>query len=354
MTNESAWHLHDIVTAVPPQSLTPEQSAEQMQLAYTDDRIAKRVRRMMRLAGIKRRYLAALDHQDPAAPLFQPAGVQPSGPGMGARGDAFLVSAGKLMRELTGKLPADSLAALGALITVSCTHASSPGIERPLLTQSAIPPNVSRWHLGFMGCSAGLAALRLIHSLQLPATALAVTCELSSLQFQYSDDPEQMTANMLFADGAAAVYASRSPGPIRIVAAESIALVETADQMRWWADNHGLKLALSPELPDTLGKHLPAAVDAFLDRAGATRADIKHWLIHPGGPQILAAAAESLGLPDNALDLSIQTLREFGNMSSSTILFIIGAHRAAQTRGRALAAAFGPGLTIELVLLDFC
>jgi predicted naringenin-chalcone synthase len=122
--------------------------------------------------------------------------------------------------------------------------------------------------------------------------------------------------------------------------------------MLWLAGDHGLELRLSPELPDTLGGVLPAIVRDFLRPHGLRSADVSHWLVHPGGPQILERTAEALRLPAQALDLSRSILREFGNMSSPTILFIMQALFRQEAGGVAVALAFGPGLTIEMVLLD--
>src|SRR5262249_38275604 len=153
--------------------------------------------------------------------------------------------------------------------------------------------------------------------------ALVVACELSSVHFQYTDELDQMTANVLFSDGAAAILVGPAPSAVRIVAARSIALPKFADQMVWFAADSGLRLRLSQDLPDTLAAHLPAAVDTFLRDNGLTSRDIKHWLVHPGGPQILDAVEKTLALPTDALRHSRDVFREFGNMSSPTILFIM-------------------------------
>jgi predicted naringenin-chalcone synthase len=121
--------------------------------------------------------------------------------------------------------------------------------------------------------------------------------------------------------------------------------------MVWFAGDHGLQLRLSQDLPETLGAHLRPAIAGVLRRHGASIDEVQHWLVHPGGPQILDCAAESLGLDAQALDLSRDILRQFGNMSSPTIFFIL--KRLIEARGTGLvgALAFGPGLTIEVVLL---
>jgi predicted naringenin-chalcone synthase len=323
---------------------------------YPDERTRVLLRRLVRRTGVQRRALAALQFQQDGAglaSLYQPNAAQPNGPGMGARSRCFDQAAPGLVLEAVRGLGAVDLAAVETLVTVSCTSASSPGLEQSLLAQTALRSSVDRWHLGFMGCSAGLAALRLAHQLApRGGVALLVTCELSSLHFQYSDALDQLTANALFADGASATLVSSRPGPARLLAARSVALPADAAQMLWLADDHGLRLSLSPDLPETLGRRLPAALAGLLDAAGVRRGEVRHWVVHPGGPQILDRVETALGLPGEALAASRAVLRDFGNLSSSTALFILRDLIAARAQGPCVALAFGPGLTIELVLLD--
>ena len=179
-----------------------------------------------------------------------------------------------------------------------------------------------------------------------------MACELSSLHFQYTDKMDQLTANVLFADGAAAVAVGPRPAAARVLDCRCASLPDYAQQMVWFADDHGPRLELSQDLPDTLAAHVPAVVGNFLDRNGLSHAAIDHWLVHPGGRQILDSVEQALHLPTNALQLSRSVLRRYGNMSSPTIFFILKELLAARVDGRCVAMAFGPGLTVELVLLE--
>ncbi len=348
-------YLHALSTAVPSAALTMDRAADLLCQCCTDRRTARRIVRLLPHTGIKRRHLAVMETQDTLdAPegLYRSAVEQPQGPTMDARSRAFEAAADRLVARVLGPLPAERLAELAALVTVSCTHASSPGLERAVFAHSRVPHGVERWNLGFMGCSAALAALRLAHGLPDERAALALCCELSSLHFQYSADLEQLTANLLFADGAAALLTGPAASPVRIVHATCSALPTHAEQMVWWAGDFGLRLALSPELPATLGAHLPAAVARTLGEAGLTADDVDHWLVHPGGPQILDVVESTMGLRSGALALSRGVLRDFGNMSSPTILFILRAAIEAGLTGRMMLLAFGPGLTIEAAVLE--
>lgn len=350
-----ALYIQSIQTVVPLRSLTQDESALRMQISSQSSRTHRLIRQIARQSGITKRHLAVLDWQDDpeGTPLYLPASVQPGGPGMGIRNAHFDVASGELIRRVMEPVPRDSIEAVKTLVTVSCTHATSPGLELPLFRHAGISPAVQRWNLGFMGCSAGLAALRLVHGLNSDGqNALICTCELSSLHFQYSDCVDQITANMLFADGVAAVFLSPQPSNVRVLSCRCVHLPAAADQMTWFAGDSGLKLTLSRDLPATLAGVLAETVDAFLQDFGASRADVRHWLVHPGGPQILESAESTLGLSRDSLVDSRAVLNEYGNMSSSTIYFVLKRFVERGESGLSVLLAFGPGLTIELALLQ--
>ena len=351
-----ACYIHDIATATPPHALRAEDAAALFTPAFRNARTARLMRRLVRLTDIETRYLAVLDYQSSEPDgfrLYLPVEEQPNGPSMGARNGLFAEAAGKLVRQTLGELGERALAEIDTLVTCSCTHASSPGLELPILTDSPVPATCSRWNLGFMGCSAALAGLRLVHGMAArQPRALVVACELSSLHFQYSDQLDQLAANLLFSDGAAAMLLSAEPSAVRVVDCRCVATPEHADQMIWFADDHGLRLNLSQDLPDTLAAHLPSALKPMLADNDLTTQQIDHWLVHPGGPQILDSVENCLDLGAGRLDSSRSVLRRFGNMSSPTICFILREHIERRLDGWCVALAFGPGLTIEMALLE--
>lgn len=353
----STLNIRGIQTAVPEKSLNPDGSAELLKHGCISTRSMKLLQRIARLTGIEKRHLVALDHSNNELAnneaMYRPATIQPRGPGMTARTQAFEKEAGPLVLRALSGFSRDQLANVQTLITVSCTHASSPGLERPILTHTPVPPTVDRWNLGFMGCSAGLAGVRLANqTAALGRECLVVTCELSSLHFQYTDELDQMTANVLFSDGAAAMVLTPEETGTRVVDCRCFADPANAEQMIWFAGDTGLQLRLSQELPETLAKSLPGAIESFLHYNGVSSRDVDHWLVHPGGPQILDAVEKAVGLPDGSLDHSRSVFREYGNMSSPTIFFIMKRLIESGARGRAVVMAFGPGLTIELTLLE--
>ena len=351
-----SWFVHDISTCVPETALGPAESVALFQQACRDKRTQRLLPRLAKLTGIERRHLAALTPDFApytANALYRPIDEQPSGPGMGARMRAFDLAVNPLIDRLVQGLPRERVAEVDLLITASCTHATAPGLEKPLLAHAPIRHSVSRWNLGFMGCSAGLAGLRMLSSM--PATghaALVVACELSSLHFQYTDALDQLTANMLFADGAAGVLLSDRPSRTKLRAAACYGVPSKASQMVWFADDCGLRLELSQELPDSIGAALPALVSEFLGAQGLRTAEVQHWLVHPGGPQILDSVEQALKLPVDTLAISRGVLRNFGNMSSPTIFFILREFLSRKLNGPVMALAFGPGLMIEMVLFE--
>ncbi|RMF85500.1 MAG: type III polyketide synthase [Planctomycetota bacterium] len=356
MANSKACYIHDITTATPGLALHRDDALTLLGPAFQNARTARLARRLIRLTEIEKRYLAVLEHQVGTvgrSPLYLPAEEQPNGPTMGARNRLFAEESAKLVRQVLDGLSHASLKKIDVLVTCSCTHASSPGLEHTILTGSPVPATCSRWNLGFMGCSAALAGLRLAHGLAASnPRALIVACELSSLHFQYSDQLDQLTANLLFSDGAAAVHVSPEPSAVRIVDCRCVTAPQHADQMVWFADDFGLRLHLSQELPATLAALLPQAVREMLSDHELESRHVDHWLVHPGGPQILDSVENCLGLGAGRLDLSRSVLRRYGNMSSPTICFILKEHIERRLDGWCVALAFGPGLTIELALLD--
>jgi predicted naringenin-chalcone synthase len=350
-----ACYVQQIGTAVPEHTLGPQESVELFRHTCSDPRTVRLLPRVVRLTGIHVRHLSVLDPQ--IAPyttnaLYRTRDEQPQGPGMGARMAQFERLSAPLVLQALREFPPAVLADVDALITVSCTHALAPALERPVLTRTPLRAGIDRWNLGFMGCSAGLAAMRLVHQMAGGRHALIVACELSSLHFQYTDALDQLTANVLFSDGAAAMTLAPQPAAARVVACGCAAVPQAADQMVWFADDHGLRLRLSQDLPDTLSAHVPGVVGRFLAENDTSLPAIDHWLVHPGGPQILDAVEKALGLPTDGLHLSRDVLSRYGNMSSPTIFFILQELLAARVNGRCVAMAFGPGLTVELVLLD--
>lgn len=256
---------------------------------------------------------------------------------------------------------------IGQLVVVSCTGFSAPGVDIGLIDTLGLPPTVGRTMVGFMGCHGAMNGLRvarsLAESLNSPDQHVLMCCvELCTLHFQYGWDPQKVVANALFADGAAAVVGQASPpddsappdttsGRPKVTAHGSLLLPDSRDLMTWLIRDHGFEMTLSPKVPDLIGEHLRNWIEPWLAEQGLEIPGVQGWAIHPGGPRVISATEQALDLLPGAGDPSRDVLRDCGNMSSPTVLFILDRLRQNQTPRPWVALAFGPGLTIEATLI---
>lgn len=247
--------------------------------------------------------------------------------------------------------------AITHLVTVSCTGFFAPGIDRVLADQLRLRPTVERTHVGFMGCHGALNGLRVARAFASDPAARILLCavELCSLHYHYTWNPQKMVANAIFADGAAAlvgVPASQAPPDAWLVAASgSCYLPHSADAMTWTISDHGFEMTLAKNVPALIARHLRPWMQQWLREQGLALADVRSWAIHPGGPRILDAAEETLGLTPTDTAVSREVFAAHGNMSSPTVLFIL---RRMMERGAArpcVCLGFGPGLVAEAALL---
>lgn len=247
------------------------------------------------------------------------------------------------------------------LVTVSCTGFVAPGVDVSLVRDLGLPADITRTHIGFMGCHGAFNALRTARGLvaATPQRALVVAVELCSLHFAYGWNPQQIVANALFADGAAAAVCSADEASAhngarshwRVLAHGSHLFADSLEAMTWTIGDSGFAMSLSPRVPDLIGQHLRPWLQSWLAAHGLGLADIATFAVHPGGPRILSSVADALSLPPAALAVSQEVLADCGNMSSPTILFILDRLRRAGARGPAVALGFGPGLAVEAMLL---
>lgn len=258
-----------------------------------------------------------------------------------------------------GLAPAD----VGHLFFVTVTGVSTPSLDARLVNRLGLPPSVKRTPIFGLGCLAGAAGLaRASDALRaFPGeVAVLLSVELCSLTLQPDDlSIPNVVATGLFGDGAAAVVlggGARPPraGAPRVVATRSVFYPDTEWVMGWEVVDTGFKVVLSARVPEVVEARVGADVDAFLAAHGLARADVRHWIAHTGGPKVLEAFRAALGLPEAALARSWASLREVGNLSSASVLFVLRDHLdAAEARpgDLGLLAAMGPGFAAELVLL---
>jgi predicted naringenin-chalcone synthase len=218
--------------------------------------------------------------------------------------------------------------------------------------------------IGFMGCCAAFNGLKSASDIcrsEAGAKVLVVCVELCSLHVQIKDILESVIVNSLFADGAAACLISQVPqsetSGKMIYRGSATALDSSSlDAMSWELGDTGFIMGLSPKVPEIIAATLPGFVETLCQSQGVVVGDIGFWAVHPGGRQILDKTIETLGLPPAALADSYAVLREYGNMSSPTILFILQRileQRESLAGQCGVALAFGPGITTEGCVLEF-
>jgi alkylresorcinol/alkylpyrone synthase len=250
---------------------------------------------------------------------------------------------------------------LSAIFVTSVTGIAAPSLDARLINRMGLSPNIKRIPIFGLGCVAGAAgvsrAADYVRAFPDQAAAL-LSIELCSLTLQRDDvSMAHLISAMLFGDGAAAAVVVGdevdSNGP-EILATKSIFYPNTERVMGWDISEKGFHIVLSPEVPDTVVKHLGKDVDEFLTEQRLSRSDIKSWIMHTGGPKVLEATATALDLTEKELEASWECLRKVGNISSTSVLLVLEdvyRHRRPEPGTLSILAAMGPGFCAELVLL---
>ena len=293
--------------------------------------------------------------------VFLPTGrPDDEGPTTGQRMRIYTQDAGPLAVRAVGQALEEArlrAADVTHLVTVSCTGFFAPGVDLALIRGLKLPATVERTHVGFMGCHGALNGLRVANafaSADPAAVVLLCAVELTSLHYHYGWDPQRIVANAIFADGAAAVVGGTSSEveSWRLRASGSCVVPDTAGAMTWTIGDHGFEMTLSKKVPQLIAHNLRPWLTGWLARQGLTVEQVASWAIHPGGPRILEAAEESLGLPREATTDSRAVYAEHGNMSSPTVLFVLEQLRRRQAPRPCVALGFGPGLAAEAALFE--
>lgn len=250
---------------------------------------------------------------------------------------------------------------LSAIFVTSVTGIAAPSLDARLVNRMGLSPNIKRIPIFGLGCVAGAAGISraadYVRAYPDQAAAL-LSIELCSLTLQRDDlSMAHLISALLFGDGSAAtvIFGSqrKSNGP-EILATKSILYPNTERVMGWDISERGFRIVLSPEVPDTVLRHLGEDVDAFLAEQGLSRSDVKSWVMHTGGPKVLEATAAALGITEKDLEASWECLRRVGNLSSTSVLLVLEdvyQHRRPAPGTLSILAAMGPGFCAELVLL---
>jgi predicted naringenin-chalcone synthase len=241
------------------------------------------------------------------------------------------------------------------LITVSCTGMSAPGLDLQTMELLDLPKNIYRSSVNFMGCYAAIHALKMADAIcekEKDANVMIVCTELCTLHFQRETTADSIASALLFGDGAAAAMLvhdeNNSPG-LKLEHFYSEVITKGKKDMAWELSSTGFQMTLSSYIPELIEQDFDPLLSRSLQKAGWKKDEIHHWCIHPGGRRILDAIHKCLKLKNGELDHCYNVLREFGNLSSATILFVLKRMLLSSLKQneRIFGASFGPGLTME-------
>ncbi|MCC6381274.1 MAG: type III polyketide synthase [Dehalococcoidia bacterium] len=277
---------------------------------------------------------------------------------IGERNAAYRRLAPPLAREAAAPvLPAD-VSRIGVVASSSCTGYALPGWGASLVGELGLRADTARLPITEAGCAGGAVALaRATDFLRARpgAAALAVACELCSLAFHPGGGEGNLTASLLFADGAGAALLENGPGAGLFVVDSASVLIPASEHLLGFdLTDRGFYPVLDRQLARVLAPAAAGAVRCLLRRHELSADSVTAWLLHPGGPRILSGLASALQFDDSRARWSWDSLRDFGNTSSAAIFDVLARYLAdeAAPPGPAVLAAFGPGVAVELLLLD--
>jgi alkylresorcinol/alkylpyrone synthase len=341
--------LLSLATALPDHVFEQRQAAD-MARATFGNRIAgyEALARVFASTGIEHRYSV-----EPPA-WFEEPHAWPD------RTASYVSGASKLFEDVVRK----SLASAGleagdidAVVTVSSTGIATPSLEAHVLPRLGFRPDVRRIPIFGLGCAGGVSGFAnaaRIAAAEPGTTVLLVAIELCTLAFR-SDRATKMDiiSAALFGDGAAAAIFRCGDGPAlgRVGRATEHLWANTLDIMGWSTDQAGLGVILSRSLPGFIAQHYRVEFDRAMERLALTPSDVDRVVCHPGGPKVLEAIEAALELPEGTLGIERSVMRDFGNMSSPTVLFVLERTLAQGFAGTAVLATLGPGFTASFATL---
>ncbi|CDO21088.1 chalcone synthase Pks10 [Mycolicibacterium mageritense DSM 44476 = CIP 104973] len=249
------------------------------------------------------------------------------------------------------------------IVTTTVTGAVVPSLDARIAGRVGLRPDVRRIPIFGLGCVAGAAGIARLNDYLRGApdkVAVLVSVELCSLTRKHNPSMPTLVAGALFGDGASAVVAvgahraqQLDPSGPDVLDSCSHLYPDSLHAMGWDIGTDGFEIVLSAEVPSFVGRYLGDDVTGFLGTHGLTVADVGAWVSHPGGPKVIEAIIDTLGLPSDALDLTWQSLAEVGNLSSSSVLHVLRdtIRKRPPPGSPGVLMAMGPGFCSELVLL---
>ena len=359
--------LVDIETANPPFKVSQNNAALELKKRMA---VRPAIERMIDAAayhsGIENRYFVVPDADENNSDKFYSSEGKYIRPSTKNRMEEYENWSQKLTMEAVKKLLDKNNfdpSKINRLITISCTGFFAPGLDYFLINKFNIPVSVKRTNIGFMGCAASLIGLNSVleatkSSNELPINVLVVSVELCSLHLQTEATRDNILANIIFADGAAAALFSNSPiyketQGFELLSLDSIIFENSSEFMGWKIGNFGFEMILSSDIPKIILNNAVPELKRILYTHGLAPEQVKHWALHPGGRAILDSLQLGLGLTEAEMRPSLNILKNYGNMSSASILFVLKEIISTNTiikNDYCCAVAFGPGLSMEVAL----
>ena len=341
--------LLSLATAVPPLVVEQAEAKARAREAFGGKKaLFDRLAGVFDNAGIARRHIVA------------PQAWYMSGHGWHDRNQVYLEAAEQLFIdaataaiEKAGLTPSD----IDGVVTVSTTGIATPSLEARVAARLGLRSDVRRVPVFGLGCAGGVNGLSIASRLAAadPGSIwLFVTVETCSISIRLdSDDPAAVVATALFGDGAAAaIVTSGHHSLARISGSAEKLWPDTLRIMGWDVEDPGLSVVFDRAIPPFIEEHLAEAVDGMCDELGTSREEIDRFCCHPGGVKIIDAIESALELNQGELNLEREVLRDYGNMSAPTVLFILERLIARGLPKRTMMLAFGPGFTGAGLLLE--
>jgi predicted naringenin-chalcone synthase len=360
-------YINYIGTANPTFKTTQKQIAEFMANALALNTAEKhQLEVLYRASGIHTRYSVIEDYQLLQNYTFFPntKDLEPF-PTVNTRMRLYEQEAIQLCEKaIIATLPIDyDYQQITHLITVSCTGMYAPGIDIQLIQRFSLRTDIQRTAINFMGCYAAFNAMKTadyIIKAQPTAKVLIVAVELCSIHLQKTKDADTLLANALFGDGAAAALLTGQPNEqaasFQIQQFYSDLAFDGIQEMAWRIGDFGFEMKLTSNIPDIIRANIIQLINRLLEKMDTHIQAIDYFAIHPGGKRILSVIEEKLNIDKAKNQIAHQVLRDYGNMSSPTILFVMNALKQSlhesDDQKKVLGIAFGPGLTLESMLMN--
>jgi predicted naringenin-chalcone synthase len=355
-----------IGTAVPEFSTKQSSILEFMQGAYNEESASRKLKILFNYSGINTRHSVVSDFDSSLSrhDLFDENQTVPSVEKRLSifKTQAVLLAIKAIENSLEKLKITISELEITHLITVTCTGLYAPGLDSELIEQLNLPKDIFHTSINFLGCNAAFPALKLadmIANTDENAKVLIVCVELCTLHFRPKNNNDNLLANTIFGDGSAAVIIvpdsyvpKKHLSLLKINGFYSLLLDKGKDLMSWNITPINFEMVLDASIPEFIGEEVGEIVLKAATKLNISSENIDKWAVHPGGKKILDNIKKQLGLNDSDLQYSYKVLKECGNMSSPTILFVLkeimeASHKPDET---VFSIGFGPGLSIETAL----